>query len=206
MSTGFDKTLVTWRNHFDTLLNLNSTESSYTATQPGDNSPAIHDDALNRPTELEVQLAIAQLQENKAPGPDNICPSIIKDDRVLRYLHKLFQRCFETGTVPPAWLSSIIQPIYKGKGNKHDPNNYRKITLQSCVAKVFAKIINNRLCNHLESNNLLCEEQNGFRKGRSCQDHISSLYFLIENRKLSKHDTYACFVDFKKAFDSVPRD
>ena len=124
----------------------------------------------------------------------------------MRYLHKLFQKCFETGTVPPAWLSSIIQPIYKGKGNKHDPNNYRGITLQSCVAKAFAKIINNRLCNHLESNNLLCEEQNGLRKGRSCQDYISSLHFLIENRKLSKHDTYTCFVDFKKAFDSVPRD
>ena len=78
--------------------------------------------------------------------------------------------------------------------------------MQSCVAKAFAKIINNRLCNHLESNNLLCEEQNGLCKGHSCQDYISSLYFLIENRKLNKHDTYACFVDFKKAFDSVPRD
>ena len=78
--------------------------------------------------------------------------------------------------------------------------------MQSCVAKAFAKIINNRLCDYLESKNLLQEEQNGFRKGRSCQDHISSLYFLFENRKLSKQDTYACFVDFKKAFDSVPRD
>ena len=124
----------------------------------------------------------------------------------MRYLHKLFQRCFETGTVPPAWLNSIIQPIYKGKGNKHDPNNYRGIKLQSCVAKAFAKIINNRLCNYLESKNLLHEEQNGFCKDRSCEDHISSLYFLIENRKLSKQDTYACFVDFTKAFDSVPRD
>ena len=71
MSSGFDETLMTWINHFDTLLNLNSTESSYTATQPGDNCLAIHDDALNRLIELEeVQLAIALLQENKAPGPD----------------------------------------------------------------------------------------------------------------------------------------
>ena len=190
---------MTWRNHFDTLLNPNSTESSCTATQSWDNCPSIDDDALNRPIELEkVQQAIAQQQENKAPEPDNICPSIIKDNRVVRYLHKLFQRCFETGTVPPAWLNSIIQPIYKGKGNEHDPKNYRGITMQSCVAKVFAKIINNRLCNYLESKNLLHEEQNGFRKGCSCQDHISSLYFLIENRKLSKQDTYACFVDFKR--------
>ncbi len=49
-------------------------------------------------------------------------------------------------------------------------------------------------------------EQNGFRKDRSCQDHISSLYYILENRKLSKLDTYCCFVDFKKAFDSIPRE
>ena len=49
MSTVFDETIMTWRNHFDTLLNLNITESSYTATQPGDNCPTVDDDALNRP-------------------------------------------------------------------------------------------------------------------------------------------------------------
>jgi len=48
MCTGFDEPIMTWRNHFDTYLNLNSTESSYTATQPGDNCPTVDDDALNR--------------------------------------------------------------------------------------------------------------------------------------------------------------
>ena len=77
MSTDSEETIMTWRNHFDTLLNPNSTESS--CTQSWDNCPSIDDDdALNRPIELEeVQQAIAQLQENKAPGPYNICPSII---------------------------------------------------------------------------------------------------------------------------------
>ena len=80
MSTGFEETITTWRNHFDTLLNPNSC----TATQSWDNCPSIDDDALNRPIELEeVQQAIAQLQENKTPGPDNIFPSIIKDNRVV---------------------------------------------------------------------------------------------------------------------------
>ena len=134
-------------------------------TLPPDYSPQTDDDTLNRPIGMEeVQLAIAQVQENK-----------------------LFQRCFESGTVLPAWLNSILQPIYKGKVNKHNPSNYRGITLQSCIAKAFAKVINNRLGNYIESNNLLHEEQNGFHKGRSCQDHISSLYFIIENRLLKKH-------------------
>ena len=58
----------------------------------------------------------------------------------------------------------------------------------------------------LQANNILHEEQNGFRTTRRCQNHISSLYFLIENRKLNNLDTYTCFVDFKKAFDLIPRE
>ena len=172
-----------------------------------DTDSSTYDEALNRPISLEeVQSAITQLQEDKAPGPYSICPSVIKDDRMCQYFHRLFQICFENGVVPQAWLDSTIQPIYEGKGNKHDPNNYRGITLQSCIAKAFAKIINIRLGDYLERKNLLHDEQNGLRKNRCCQDQISTLYFIIENRKLSKEDTFACFVDFKKAFDSVPRD
>ena len=207
LTTSTEESLRVWRAHFDSLLNPPKTTDSQPRCINTEYTPSTDDDTLNRPIEMEeVQLAIAQLQENKSPGPDYICPSIIKDGIVLQYLHKLFQRCFETGIVPPAWLNSILQPVFKGKGSKHDPSNYRGITLQSCIAKAFAKVVNNRLGHYLESNNLLHEEQNGFRKGRSCQDHISSLYFIIENRMLKKQDTYACFVDFKKAFDSVPRD
>ena len=49
MSTGLEETIMTWRNHFDTLLNPNSTESSCTATQSWENCPSIDNDALNRP-------------------------------------------------------------------------------------------------------------------------------------------------------------
>ena len=100
----------------------------------------------------KVQCAIAQLHEDKAPGPDSICPSVIKDDRMCQYLHRLFQNCFENGVNPQAWLDSTIQPIFKGKGNKQDPNNNGGIKLQSCIAMAFAKIINIRLGDCLESN------------------------------------------------------
>ena len=72
-----------------------------------------------------------------------------------------------------------------------------------CLCK--RNIINNRLGNYIEFNNLLHEEQNGFCKGRNCHDHISSLYFIIENRLLKKQNTYTCFVDFRMVFDSVSR-
>jgi len=146
------------------------------------------DTILNIPiTAEEIHSALTQLDESTAQGSDKICPSILKDEKIMQYLQILFQKCFNSGTVPKAWLHSTITPIFKGSGSRHDHNNYRGITVQSCVAKAFCKILNNRIDKYLHANNILHDEQNGFRKKRSCQDHISSLYFLIENRKLVRH-------------------
>merc|ERR1712105_61366 len=74
-----------------------------------------------------------------------------------------------------------------------------------CVAKVYSSILNKRLQKYLESNNLLAEEQNGFRVGRSCIDHIFVLCTILRNRKILGKDSFLCFIDYKKAFDSVDR-
>ena len=73
----------------------------------------------------------------------------------------------------------------------------------STVAKIFTNILSNRIKHYLENNSLLADEQNGFRQGRSCQDHIFSLTTIIRNRINEKKPTYSCFVDMAKAFDSV---
>ena len=71
--------------------------------------------------------------------------------------------------------------------------------------KVFCSVLNNRLCDYLESNDLLAVEQNGFRKGHSCQDHILMLNTILDGRKALRCSTFTCFIDFKKAFNSVNR-
>ena len=72
-------------------------------------------------------------------------------------------------------------------------------------AKGFSYILNKRLLTYLESNNILVEEQNGFRKGRSCQDHIFSLSSVIKSRINKKKHTFCCFVNYFAAFDFVDR-
>jgi len=66
--------------------------------------------------------------------------------------------------------------------------------------------MSNRLRDYIECGNILSEEQNGFRPNRSCQDSIFTLASLLENRLLSKKDTFACFIDLRKAFDCINRD
>ena len=74
-----------------------------------------------------------------------------------------------------------------------------------CVAKIYSSILTTRLQNFLESNNILIDEQNGFRAARSCIDHIFVLTTLLRNRKSMGLSTFLAFVDYKKAFDSVDR-
>ena len=87
-----------------------------------------------------------------------------------------------------------------------NPLNYRPITIISIPCKIYANILNRRLLLWLEGNRLIADEQNSFQKNRSCQDHVYALYSLIHNRKLHKKETYTCFVDCRKAFDTVNRD
>lgn len=72
----------------------------------------------------------------------------------------------------------------------------------SVVAKCYSSVLNNRVQQYLEENEILSDAQNGFRRDRSCEDHIFTLTNLIQNRK----STFVTFVDLQKAFDLVNRD
>ncbi len=71
--------------------------------------------------------------------------------------------------------------------------------------KVYCGVLNSRLVTWAEVNQLLCGEQNGFRKNKITVDHLSSLTSIIETRKLQKKDTFTAFVDFSKAYDRIDR-
>ena len=117
---------------------------------------------------------------------------------------KLFNLIFEKGVFPDSWLIGIIKPIYK-TGDKYNPENYRPITLLSCLGKLFTAVLNNRLKLYLESYDVLSEAQAGFRKEYSTSDHMFTLYGLIELMKARNKKLYCTFIDFSKAFDSVWR-
>lgn len=70
---------------------------------------------------------------------------------------------------------------------------------------MFCHILNERLNLWEENNHVLNDAQNGFRKGRSTVDHLSTLTSIIETRKLKRQSTFAAFIDFKKAYDGINR-
>ena len=79
------------------------------------------------------------------------------------------------------------------------------MSLASAVYKINCSVVNERLSNWAESNNLIADEQNGFRKKRSTVDHISSLTSIIDTRKKARKPTFCAFIDFRKAYDTINR-
>jgi hypothetical protein len=158
---------------------------------------------LNEPLTLpEVEKSIYKLKNNKACGLDGIPAECLKNKTVIELLYRIYSFCFDKGVVPDSWLKGIINPIFK-QGSIYEPLNYRGITLINTVGKCYSFILNTMLCKWIEENQILCDEQNGFRHARSCLDHMYVLYTIIKNRILLKRNTFACFIDAKKAFDRV---
>ena len=122
----------------------------------------------------EIDIMVNKLKNNKACANDRILNEYIcATYNKLRPLYiLLFNRVLEEGIIPESWLNGLILPIYKNKGDSNDPDNYRGITLLSCLGKLFTSVLNNRLNKYADRINLINENQAGFRKNYSTIDHI----------------------------------
>ena len=71
---------------------------------------------------------------------------------------------------------------------------------------MYADILNVRFSQWIDESNIVIDEQNGFRRNRSCLEHIYARHKVINKRKQQEQSTFVCFVDAEKAFDTVHRD
>ena len=93
--------------------------------------------------------------------------------------------------------------MYK-KGDKHDPINYRPISLTCICCKLLEHIISSNVMSHLENNNILYDLQHGFRPSRSCETQLISFLQHVSQSNNQNIQTDVVIMDFAKAFDKVP--
>ena len=162
---------------------------------------------LNKEITLQELLATRKgLSNGKSTSLDLISNEMLKnlDNNFIQLLLKLFNACLQHGIYP--WTTSTITPIPKG-GDPYNPDNYRAIALGSCIGKLFSSILLQRI-NDFRSH--CCPDepnQLGFKKYAQTSDHILTLKTIIDKHtKTPRAKLYTCFVDFRKAFDSVARE
>ena len=193
-------------NHFKKLYNK---EAYYEYPEQGTELPTqtqIFDTLNENIKDDEVKEAIKHLKSKKSPGYDQITNEMIKctNSPGIELITKIFNKILNMGYFPQEWNYGLIRVIHKGL-DTHDINNYRGITLNSCLGKLFCSILYNRLDPLLEKENIYCKEQAGFRKNYRTSDHIFLLRSIIKEHISQNKILYTCFVDFSKAFDSICR-
>ncbi len=147
-----------------------------------------------------------KLKRHKAIGIDGIKPKFLLDAVVAlqQPLLIVFNKILREGYCESLSIG-IIHALYKG-GDCSQFDNYKGIIVGSVLAKVFAMILESRISQWAETNDLRAKGQAGFRKDFRTTDNLFILRTLTEQARFQKKQLYTCFVDFKKAFDIVPRD
>ncbi|BHF85824.1 hypothetical protein SprV_1002899700 [Sparganum proliferum] len=178
--------LQRWAEHFPGVLNRPSAISDTAIAC----LPQVETNAgFDLPPSLKETIrAVQQLSSGKAPGSDAIPAEVYKygGPQLMDHLTALFQEMWR-------------------QGNRQICDNHRGISLLNIAGKIFARILLNRLNNHLEQG-LLPESQCGFRRHRGTTDMIFAARQLQEKCQELRTHLYPTFVDLTKVFDTVNRE
>ncbi|CAC5378581.1 unnamed protein product [Mytilus coruscus] len=206
ITNNLETILSKWKSSFHSLLNPNVNAEYNKVENCNIKENIICIDLDKEITIDEVHKVVMNAKNCKSAGIDLIQAELCKNISIISILHKLFNLCFSSGNVPNMWNKGIITPIPKcSTSNPRDPLSYRGITLAPFAYKMYCSILNERLVKWLDEREIINNEQNGFMKGKSTIDHISTITLIIETRKKCKLSTYVAFIDFKKAYDSINR-
>jgi len=155
------------------------------------------------PSEVEVAQSIRKLSNNKAADRDRTIAEMFKMAGKPKEITTCIVEMWERKEAPESWMMIDIVPIYK-KGDVSICDNYRPISIIDMFSKAFGNLLKTRVEAVVQGK--LLEAQAGFTKHRSCQDMIFILRMLRGYSKEVKQAVYGCFVDLRKAYDSVDRE
>jgi hypothetical protein len=191
-----------WLKHFSNLLGRPPSipDKDFTITQVVEEVLPI---STSEFTIAELEEALSQSRPGGALGLDNIPLELWKSDAFKPHLLHLCNRLLLHQEKPTQWSMGGIIPIPK-KGDLSQPSNYRGITLSSIGAKLFNRMVLNRIRPFIDP--LLRWNQNGFRQQRSTISQILALRRIIEGMKAKNLPLAVVFIDYSKAFDSIHRE
>ncbi|KAJ3655785.1 hypothetical protein Zmor_014898 [Zophobas morio] len=166
------------------------------------------DDLTDIMSVQEVESYIKNLKNSKASDPKQIKAILLKNlpQTALQALTTIFNNCFNASYFPTSWEQASTIMIPKPGKDLHSPLSYRPISLLNIMGKIPEKILTNRLKTFLETNNIIPQQQFGFRSQRSTMNPILELYTDASRFANLKECTIAVFLDIERAFDKVSHD
>ena len=152
-----------------------------------------------------VKKVITNLDSAKASGPDRIPVVVLKNRKPeLSYiLAELFNSFLKESCFPDFLKVSSVVPVFKNVGERSTAKNYLPVSLLSVVSKVFQKLVNNRIFDHLEKCGLFSDFQYGFRSSQSTADLLTVVSDIIARAFNRSGATRGVGLDISKVFDRL---
>jgi len=149
-----------------------------------------------------VEKTIKEVRYKKATGDDNVPGDVLKllGEGGLKIMTKLINTIYETGEWPKDF-TEVTMIALKKKPQATKRSDHRTISLIAHTAKTVAKILRRRIEKKIED--VLGEDQFGFRRGKGTRNAIGMLRIISERTLKVDEELSVCFIDWQKAFDRV---
>ena len=200
-----------WHAHFSNLLGpqvLPNQNDESMGSFIGENCDNLGTNLGQSFTRAELIEGISSLDNNKASAFDMVTNEILKTGKLIitQPLLLLFNKILDYSVYPSQWKCDILSPLHKA-GEKSDPNNFRGISVSSCLGKLFNKLLQRRLEKYCNEKNIISNAQGSGKTGSRTSDHLLIVRFLIDKyvNQQKGGKLFTCFVDLQKAYDTVPR-
>lgn len=155
----------------------------------------------------DVLQIIRSLNNTNSVGHDGISTNIIKSvsSEICVHLSHLINLSISTGTFPDALKISIVKPLFK-KDDEEAVECYRPISLVSIISKIYEKYIYKEISKYIEKNNILVNEQKGFREKHTINMAIYDFLYKVITNVDRSNPVCTIFCDMTQAFDHVRHD
>lgn len=154
---------------------------------------------------VTLKKKFRKLNNKKSSGIDGIPNIVLKHIplKLIRAYTILFNNLLNYRIFPTHWKKAKVIAILKKEKENSNPLNYRPISLLPNIGKVYEMVINDAILKTCYSNNIIPENQFGFRFRHSTIHAINKLTSDICWALNGNKCVDACLIDFEKAFDSV---
>lgn len=153
----------------------------------------------------ELQTIIKTRNSKKSNGYDKTSNFMLKKmpHNFIQTLVILFNHIINIQYIPEMWKFGIVTPLPKPKRDSSIVTNYRPITQLSAIVKCLEKKLDQRLRALGDANNILSDNQFGFRPNRSTEMAVSIFLTDVTKNINEKKATIAVLIDYQAAFDTI---
>ena len=156
-------------------------------------------------TPEEVDMAIRSLKNSKASGLDNLDTYILKLTRkaIVPSVCHIVNLSLQANKFPNKWKTAKIIPLYKGKGSRFEPKNYRPVAILPVLSKLLERLMFKQIASYMDDNKLYNPNHHAYRSFHSTATAMIQMYTTWLEAVDSGDIAGVCMIDMSAAFDVV---